>query len=83
MSEVGAFEAKTHFSKLLDRAAKGEAITITHRGKPVARLIPANSGPSAEKAWSIYRRMRARADRMGGRPFNWAEWKTYRDEGRG
>lgn len=37
---VGAFEAKTHLSALLKRVAKGEAIQITSRGVPVAKLVP-------------------------------------------
>ena len=41
MSSVGAFEAKTHFSQLLDKVANGETITITRHGEPVAQLIPA------------------------------------------
>lgn len=41
MNTVGAYEAKGHFSKLLERVAKGERITITKRGKPVAVLVPA------------------------------------------
>ncbi|MCB1497924.1 MAG: type II toxin-antitoxin system Phd/YefM family antitoxin [Bauldia sp.] len=35
---VGAFEAKTKLSELLDRVENGEEIVITRRGKPVARL---------------------------------------------
>jgi antitoxin (DNA-binding transcriptional repressor) of toxin-antitoxin stability system len=38
MLEYGAFEAKTHFSELLDKVERGEQITITRRGKPVAIL---------------------------------------------
>ena len=38
MREVGAFEAKTHLSALLDEAVRGETIIITSRGRPVARL---------------------------------------------
>jgi prevent-host-death family protein len=37
---VGAFEAKTHLSALLDRVAKGETITITRHGIPAAVLMP-------------------------------------------
>ena len=37
---VGAFEAKTHLSSLLDRAAGGTRFIITKRGLPVAELIP-------------------------------------------
>ena len=38
---VGAFEAKTHLSILLDRVAEGEEVIITKHGKPVARLVSA------------------------------------------
>ena len=41
MKTIGAFEAKTHLSELLDLAALGERVTITRRGKPIARLNPA------------------------------------------
>ncbi len=40
MKTVGAFEAKTHLSRLLDKVEKGEKITITRHGTPVARLVP-------------------------------------------
>lgn len=39
-SEIGAYEAKTHLPALLERVARGEQITITKHGKPVARLVP-------------------------------------------
>ena len=39
-ASVGTFEAKTHLSALLERVAKGETITITRNGVPVARLAP-------------------------------------------
>lgn len=37
---VGANKAKTHFSKLLERVAEGEVVTITRRGHPIARMVP-------------------------------------------
>jgi prevent-host-death family protein len=40
METVGAFEAKTHLSQLLERVKKGERITITKHGVPVAVLQP-------------------------------------------
>ena len=40
METVGAFEAKTHLSDLLDRVSKGETITITRHGIPAAMLVP-------------------------------------------
>ena len=38
---VNVNEAETHFSKLLARVEKGERITVTRAGKPLALLIPA------------------------------------------
>ena len=40
MAFIGAFEAKTHLSALLDRVSRGEKITITRHGVPAAMLIP-------------------------------------------
>ena len=40
MDTVGTFEAKTHLTRLLDRVAAGEQITITRHGAPIARLVP-------------------------------------------
>jgi prevent-host-death family protein len=40
MESVGAYEAKTHLPKLLERVMKGERITITKHGVPVAVLQP-------------------------------------------
>ena len=42
MKIVGAFNAKTHLSDLLDRVAHGESFLITKRGKPMAALSPVN-----------------------------------------
>ena len=38
--QVNIHEAKTHLSRLLERAAAGEEIIIGKAGKPVARLVP-------------------------------------------
>ena len=40
MKEVNVHEAKTHLSRLLQRVASGEEITIANRGVAVARLVP-------------------------------------------
>ncbi|MCL2266012.1 MAG: type II toxin-antitoxin system prevent-host-death family antitoxin [Treponema sp.] len=37
---IGAFEAKTHFSQILEKIENGEDFVITKRGKPVAKIIP-------------------------------------------
>ncbi|MFH0810847.1 MAG: type II toxin-antitoxin system prevent-host-death family antitoxin [Pseudomonadota bacterium] len=43
MDTVGVYEAKTHLTQLLERVAKGEKITITRHGVPVATLQPVDS----------------------------------------
>ena len=43
MKSVGSYEEKTHLPRLLSQVEKGETITITKRGKPVAVLSPAHS----------------------------------------
>jgi len=46
MKTVGAFQAKTQLSQLLDEVEKGEAVTITRHGRAVAVLAPiASTGP--------------------------------------
>ncbi|MDS4015903.1 MAG: type II toxin-antitoxin system prevent-host-death family antitoxin [Candidatus Accumulibacter sp.] len=37
---VNVHDAKTHFSRLLDRAHEGEEIVVAKAGKPYARLVP-------------------------------------------
>ena len=62
METVGASEAKTHLPKLLERVMKGERITITRHGVPVAVLQP----PDPEKtvdAKSVIAELRKLRDR--------------------
>lgn len=40
MTKIGSYEAKTHFSKLLEKVAKGQEVLITKHGMPVAKLVP-------------------------------------------
>ena len=44
MAAIGAYEAKTHLPRLLDRVKQGETLTITRHGKPVANLVPYQHG---------------------------------------
>jgi prevent-host-death family protein len=48
--DVGVRELKAHLSEYLDRAAAGEVITVTDRGKPVAVLAPLPSAVTLEQA---------------------------------
>lgn len=40
MAVFNIHDAKTHFSKLLERVLNGEEIVIAKAGKPVARILP-------------------------------------------
>jgi prevent-host-death family protein len=82
MAEIGTFEAKNRLSELLDRAERGEEVIITRRGKPVAKLVPVTPHPDREQAREAVRRIRELAKEMNLGPFDWEEWKRYRDEGR-
>ena len=46
---VNVHEAKTHFSKLLERAHAGEEIILAKAGKPYARLVPIATEPRQER----------------------------------
>lgn len=45
---VNIHEAKTHLSKLVDRAAKGEPFVIAKAGKPLVKVVPVDA-PSKPK----------------------------------
>lgn len=78
MANVGILEAKTKFSGLVDRAEKGEEITITRHGRPVAKLvrIGAVDREEARTAFEELLEMR-KGTTLGG-----LDWKELRDEGR-
>jgi prevent-host-death family protein len=76
---VGSFEAKTRLSALLERVEKGEVVTITRRGRPVARLVPVTQEEDATRATRAVARLRAlrQGATLGG-----LDWRTLRDAGR-
>jgi len=55
MKTVGLAEAKATLSALLDRVEKGETITITRHGAPIAELQPvAPLRPKGLRPWGLY-----------------------------
>ena len=53
MERIGASEARTHLSRLLNHVERGESVTITRYGKPVARLVPVPSDRERAKAAAV------------------------------
>lgn len=49
MAEFNIHEAKTHLSRLLERALAGEEIIIAKAGKRIARLVPWKMTPAPRK----------------------------------
>lgn len=53
MAEIGAYEAKTKLPELLREVQNGKRYTITHRGKPVAELVPSASSSPQDHSTAI------------------------------
>jgi prevent-host-death family protein len=47
MRKVNMHEAKTHLSRLVERAAKGEGFIIAKAGKPLVKVVPLSSREAA------------------------------------
>lgn len=62
--EVGAYEAKTNLSRLLEKVEGGERITLTRHGRPVAMLVPVEEKRSPEEVVGELREFR-RGRRLG------------------
>lgn len=56
-NRVGAYEAKTHLSDLLERVEAGAEIIITRHGAPVAKLVPVKKEASAEERAAAIQRI--------------------------
>ena len=56
-SSVGAYEAKTHLSELLEKVEAGEEIIITKHGTPVAKLVPVKKEASTEERLAAIQRI--------------------------
>jgi prevent-host-death family protein len=83
METIGAFEAKNTLGGLLDRVERGEEIIISRRGKPVARLVPADKTIDQRRATQAVASLRALANELAAEqpatPQDLIEW---RDTGR-
>ena len=58
METFNIHAAKTHFSRLVERAAAGEEIVIARGGRPLARLAPLRSGKRPRRPGLLKGRIR-------------------------
>ncbi len=79
MTDVTLADAKAHLSELVNQVAQGDAVVITRRGKPVARL-----GPVAQRRQPVdLNALRALTDSMPMQPEPAAEMvRRMRDDDR-
>ncbi len=78
MITVGAFEAKTNLSALLDQVEAGEEIVITRHGKAIARLVSENQSTVAMRKIAGAQILELQQkNTLGG-----LSWRELRDEGR-
>lgn len=67
MTTIGAYEAKTHLPRLLAAAERGDTITITRHGKPIARIVPVGNAGAQDVDELVEEMRRARRGRtLGG-----------------
>ena len=83
MKTVGSHEAKTHLPRPLSQVEKGDTITITKRGRPIARIVPAEEQPVRDVAtvireFKVYSQQQAR----GRAKPSVREMKAMTEEGR-
>ena len=79
MRSIQASQAKAQFLRILDEVERGETITITRHGRPVAQIVP-------QRATDLERKAKAAATilaiRKRTQPVSLSEILSGRDEGR-
>ncbi len=80
MPTVGAFEAKTKLSELLDAVERGEEIVITRRGQPVARLVGMNASDGA-RSGNLVDDIRLTREQLGQTGISIADIVAWKSEG--
>jgi antitoxin (DNA-binding transcriptional repressor) of toxin-antitoxin stability system len=79
MPTIGAYEAKTKFSELLERVEGGEQFTITRHGRVVAELHPPRRH-DPQRAREGFAQLRRLAAEVKLDDLSWDELKALRDE---
>lgn len=53
MQQLNIYEAKSHFSQLVEKVSQGETVIIAKSGKPLAQLVPLDSGATSFQFGSL------------------------------
>ena len=76
---MAAIEATGPLAEILDRVERGESVTITRDGKPVAEVVPVPDAPKREQLAEVIRELREFGK---GRHLDAAAFQEIIDEGR-
>jgi prevent-host-death family protein len=80
MARYSVATTKDKLSSLIEKALAGEEVVITNRGKPAARIVPADSRPTDTRAATERLRMRVRKTGGGAVPVRrFSDW-LYEDK---
>jgi prevent-host-death family protein len=78
---IGAFDAKTRLSELLERTAKGESFQITKHGRPVGKIVPPDTARDPKAIAEAVRRLKSFRGTLKGMSRD--EMLALRHEGHG
>jgi prevent-host-death family protein len=78
MQTIGVFDAKTHFSSIIEKVLHGKEFLITRRGQPIAKITAADTKSNEPIAKTIDAILKFRKGRKGSQ----AESKAWVQEGR-
>jgi prevent-host-death family protein len=82
MKDISVFDAKTHFSKLIDQVyQQRESITITRRGMQVAKIVPIQEQQKQSVA-NLLRELDVLSEEIGKVGISLKEIKKMKEEGR-
>jgi prevent-host-death family protein len=82
MAIVGAFEAKTKLSELLDLVERGEEVVITRRGQPIARLVGMAARDESARVSALVENIRETRAQLGATGISIADLVSWKAEGR-
>ena len=82
LASMGAFDAKNHFSELLEKALHGKETVVTKHGRPIAKIVPFREDDHPSK--EVFDRIAKTRDKIaqrGGILNKGESWKDLAREG--
>ena len=70
MDSIGIYEAKSRLSELVEKAEAGEVVTITRRGKPVAKIVAVKRSEVVDNSEAVDELIRYSKTLKPGKRFN-------------